>query len=208
MTKTNSKTTQLVILGLMTGILMLMAYTPLGYLKVGPLAITFNMIPVAICAITLGPVGGGIAGAVFGLTSFMQAIGIGGGGGMGVILFEINPFFSAILCFIPRILDGILTGFIFRGIRKWQNTCVSCAVTGFFAALLNTIFFMTALVALYGNTEYLQEMMGGKNVLLFICTFVGINAIFEMISSTMLTAAVGTALHKARVVPAGNRVKA
>ena len=71
-------TTQLTILGLMTAILLLMSYTPLGYLNIGPLAITFNVIPVAIAAITCGPVGGLIVGSVFGLTSFGQCIGIGG----------------------------------------------------------------------------------------------------------------------------------
>ena len=76
--KTQTKTTQLTILGLMTAVLLLMAYTPLGYLNIGPLAITFNVIPVAICAITLGPAGGAAAGAVFGLTSFLQCIGVGG----------------------------------------------------------------------------------------------------------------------------------
>ena len=50
---TTNNTSKLVILGLMTGILLLMAYTPLGYLNIGPLAITFNVIPVAIAAITL-----------------------------------------------------------------------------------------------------------------------------------------------------------
>ena len=56
-------TSQLTILGLMAGILFLMAYTPLGYLNIGPLAVTFNVIPVAVCAIVLGPTGGAIAGS-------------------------------------------------------------------------------------------------------------------------------------------------
>lgn len=196
-----SKTTQLAILGLMTGVLLLMAYTPLGYLNIGPLAITFNVIPVAICAITLGPVGGAIAGAVFGLTSFLQCIGVGGTSPMGAVLFDINPFFAFIQRFIPRVLDGLLLGYIFRGMRKRKNTYVACAVTGFCSAFLNTLFFMTALILLYGNTEYVQGLMGGKNVIVFVCTFVGINAVFEMISSTILTGAVGAALVKARVVP-------
>lgn len=85
--KTQTKTTQLTILGLMTAVLLLMAYTPLGYLNIGPLAITFNVIPVAICAITLGPAGGAAAGAVFGLTSFLQCIGVGGTSAMGAVLF-------------------------------------------------------------------------------------------------------------------------
>lgn len=199
--KTNTKTMQLVTLGLMTGILLLMAYTPLGYLNIGPLAITFNMIPVAVCAIVLGPAGGAAAGAVFGLTSFLQCVGIGGTSSMGVILFEINPFLAFVQRFIPRVLDGLIIAYIFRAARKWTNTYAACAVTGFFAAFLNTVFFMTALVVLYGNTEYVQSLMGGKNVIWFICTFVGVNAVFEMVASTILTAAVGSALHKAKVIP-------
>ena len=63
--KTKVKTTQITTLGLMMAILLLMAYTPLGYLNIGPLAITFNVIPVAISAIALGPAGGAAAGSIF-----------------------------------------------------------------------------------------------------------------------------------------------
>ena len=73
-----SKTMRLTLMGLFAAVLLLMAYTPLGYLNIGPLAITLNVIPVALAAITLGPVGGAAMGAVFGLTSFLQCIGVGG----------------------------------------------------------------------------------------------------------------------------------
>ncbi len=195
-------TSQLVILGLMTAILLLMAYTPLGYLNIGPLAITFNVIPVAVAAITLGPVGGAITGAVFGMTSFLQCIGIGGTSAMGAILFGINPFLAFVQRFVPRLLDGFLLGYIFRAARKFTHTPVACMITGFCSAFLNTAFFMTALVLLFGNTSYMQDLMGGKNIIAFICGFVGINAVFEMIASTIITGAVGMALYKAHFVPA------
>ena len=200
MTKQN-KTKQLTMLGLMVAVLLLMAYTPLGYLNIGPLAITFNMIPVAICAITMGPMGGAIAGAVFGITSFLQCIGVGGISAMGAILFDISPFLAFVQRFVPRCLDGFLLGYIFQAVRRWKNVPLACCVTGFFAAFLNTLFFMVALIGLFGNTQYVQELMGGKNVILFVCSFVGINAVFEMLSSTIITGAVGTALHKARFIP-------
>lgn len=200
--KTKFSVPQLVILGLMTAILLLMAYTPLGYLNIGPLAITFNVIPVAVCAITLGPVGGAIAGGVFGLTSFLQCIGVGGTSAMGVILFGINPFFAFIQRFIPRVLDGFLLGYIFRIVRRFSNVSLACMVTGFCSAFLNTVFFMSALILLFGRTEYMQGLIGGKNVILFVCGFVGINAVFEMLASTVITGAVGLALYKARFVPA------
>ena len=206
--KSNKFTTsQLTILGLMSGILFLMAYTPLGYLNIGPLAVTFNVIPVAICAVVLGPTGGAVAGAVFGLTSFLQAMGIGGTSALGAALFQINPFLSAVQCFVPRILDGLLIGFIYRGMRKKTNVYASCAVTGFFSAFLNTLFFMTALVVMFGNTEVIQNLMGGRNVIIGCCMMVGVNAISEMVSSTIITAAVGTALSKADLIPASQIAK-
>ena len=206
--KSNKFTTsQLTILGLMSGILFLMAYTPLGYLNIGPLAVTFNVIPVAICAVVLGPTGGAVAGAVFGLTSFLQAMGIGGTSALGAALFQINPFLSAVQCFVPRILDGLLIGFIYRGMRKKTNVYASCAVTGFFSAFLNTLFFMTALVVMFGNTEVIQNLMGGRNVIIGCCMMVGVNAISEMISSTIITAAVGTALSKTHLIPASQIAK-
>ena len=67
-------TREMVASAMLMAILLIMSFTPLGYLNVGPLAISFNMIPVAIGAITLGPLGGLILGAVFGLTSFLQCI--------------------------------------------------------------------------------------------------------------------------------------
>ena len=189
-----------VVLGLLTAILLLMAYTPLGYLNIGPLAITFNVIPVAIAAIALGPLGGAIAGGVFGLTSFLQCIGVGGTSAMGAVLFGINPVLAFIQRFIPRLLDGFLLGYIYRFMRKRQKVYVASAVTGFFSAFLNTLFFMSSLILLFGNTEYVQGLIGGSNVILFGCTFVGINAVFEMISSTILTALIATALSKANLI--------
>lgn len=43
--------------------------------------------------------------------------------------------------------------------------------------------------------------MGGKNVIVFICTFVGVNAVCEMLSATVVTGAVRAALYKARLLP-------
>ena len=198
--KTSTKTRQLTVLGLLTGILLLMAYTPLGYLNIGPLAISFNVIPVALAAITLGPAGGAAAGAVFGLTSFLQCIGVGGVSSMGVVLFGINPVLAFIQRFVPRLLDGLLLGYIFRGMKKATNARLGCFITGFFSAFLNTLFFMTALVVLFGNTEYMQGLIGGKNIILLVCGFVGINAVCEMVSSTIITGAVGFALLKAGLI--------
>lgn len=198
-------TKQLVLLGLLAALMLVFSFTPIGSIPIGPLVITLNIIPVALAAVALGPVGGATMGAFFGILSFLQCIGIGIPSGMGAILFEINPFLAFVQRFIPRLLDGLLLGYIFRGVRKISNTYVSCLVTGFCSAFLNTVFFMTALILLYGNTEYIQGLMDGKNVIVFICSFVGINAVCEMVSSTIITGAVGAALYKSRLIPSVNK---
>lgn len=198
--KKNIKPKELTLMGLLTAILLMMSFTPLGYLNIGPLAITFNMIPVAVAAIALGPKGGAVMGAIFGLTSFLQCLGIGGTSAMGVILFEINPFLTFVQRFVPRLLMGLLTGFIYKGVKKICGGTVAGFAAGFSAAFLNTALFMSALVIFFGNTEYIRELMGGKNAIVFICTFVGINAVFEMISSTALTGILTKTLEKARLI--------
>ena len=196
--KKGFKPRELTLLGLMTALLLVMSYTPLGYLNIGPLAITFNMIPVAICAIALGPWGGMITGAVFGITSFLQCLGIGGISAMGVTLFEINPVLAFLQRFLPRVLFGVLTGFIHTGVKKWLGSSIAGFVAGFSAAFLNTALFMLTLVLFFGNSDYIQGLMGGKNVILFICSFVGVNAVFEILVSTIVTGALNKALEKAR----------
>lgn len=189
-------TREMVSTAMLCAILLVMSFTPLGYLNIGPLAISFNMIPVAIGAIALGPVGGMILGGVFGITSFLQCLGIGGTSAMGVILFEINPFLAFVQRFVPRLLAGLLSGFVFKGVKKLINPTVACFATGFSAALLNTALFMSSLVLLFGNTEYVQGLIGGRNVILFIFAFVGINAVVEMIACSLIVGVVGKVLAK------------
>lgn len=198
--KTKFDTKQLVLMGLLAAVLIIFSFTPVGSIPIGPLVITLNVIPVALAAIALGPVGGAAMGAIFGILSFLQCFGIGIPSGMGAILVEINPFLAFVQRFIPRVLDGFLLGFIFKGASKLTNSYIGCLVTGFFSAFLNTAFFMTALVVLFGSTEYVRELMGGKNIIVFICTFVGVNAVFEMLASTVVTGAVGSALYKAKLL--------
>ena len=197
----DNKTRSLVIMSLMTAILIIFSFTPIGTIPIGPLSITMNIIPVAIAAIALGPKGGLAMGSVFGILSFLQCIGIGIPSGMGAMLFSINPFLAFIQRFVPRALDGLIVGWLFNFCAKKIGPSTSVFIAGFASAFLNTLFFMTALVVLFGNTQYVQDLMAGRNVLLFIVAFVGINAVVEMIASTLITGVVGVALYKGKILP-------
>lgn len=191
----------LAILGLMTALLILFSFTPIGTIPIGPLSITLNVIPIAMAAIALGPVGGLAMGCVFGLLSFLQCIGVGVPSGMGAILFSIDPFLAFIQRFIPRALDGFLVGVLFRLFEKKPGARPACFLAGFFSAFLNTAFFMSALVLLFGNTDYVQGLMKGRSFLVFVCAFVGINAVVEMVVCTLISGFVGVALYHAKILP-------
>ena len=192
-------TRRMVLLAMLSGILLVMSFTPLGYLNIGPLAISLNMIPVAIGAVALGPGGGAFLGAVFGITSCLQCVGIGGTSAMGVALFEVSPVLTIIQRFVPRVLAGCLTGMIYGGLRKLHFK-LAPYVAGFCAALLNTVLFMTALVLLFYNAEYLQNLIAGRNILVFIISFVGINALVELLAATVAVGAVCKALEKLKLI--------
>lgn len=196
--KINTK--QLVLLGLLMAIVVIFCVTPIGSIPIGPLVITLNVIPIAIAAVTMGPVGGLIIGTFFGLFSFLQCFGIGVPSGMGAILVDINPFFAFVQRVIPRALDGLLVGFISRFLSKRIHSTIAYSITGFSTAFLNTAFFMSALVLLFGNTDYVQELMAGKSFIPFVVSFVGINAVCEMVVCTIITGAIGTALKSAKLI--------
>lgn len=197
-------TKQLVTLGLLAAIVLVMSTTPLGTLPIGPLSITLNMIPIAIAAIAVGPVGGCIIGAVFGMFSFLQAIGIGVPSGMGMLTFSISPFLTFVQRVVSRALVGFLLGLIYQGTRKLINSVVGFFVTGFFAAILNFIFFMGLLVLCFGSNADIANYWAGKTVMAYlIATFMS-NTIFEILVTTILTGLVSLGLYKAKLLNTQN----
>lgn len=111
----SSRTQQMVQLAILVAIMLIFAYTPLGYLKVGAIEITFMVLPVAIGAILLGPICGAILGGLFGLTSFIQCFGASP---FGALLLSLNPITTFITCMVPRILCGWLSGLIFQALLR------------------------------------------------------------------------------------------
>ena len=201
MTRTNRKTqiARLTLMGMLVAVLVVLSLVNIP--QPAGLSITFNMIPVAIAAIAMGVPGGAIIGGAFGIISFLQCFGILGFSGMGAALVTASPVLMLIQRFVSRVLVGVLCGLIYRALEKRKMPeYVRCAITGFSAAFLNTLFFMSLLVLLFGQTEYLQGLMAGKSVMAFIIASVGINAVVEMIVAALVTGAVGTALRRARLI--------
>lgn len=191
-------TQELTAKGLLTGVLLVMSFTPLGYFHTLGLDISLMMIPVAIGAMLMGPNTGLWLGFVFGATSFQQAL-------MGTSMFSatllnINPIGTFILCIPTRMLMGYLTGVCFRWISKMDKTKTVCYFAGgFLAAFLNTILFMSVLLLFFWNTPFIQEVnatFGNLNPFLFVFAFVGINGLLEMPASCVVGGMVSKVLAK------------
>ena len=188
------------VLGVLTGLTVLMAFTPVGYLRVGAVSISFLMIPVAVGALAKGPWAGALLGTVFGITSFAQCFGMDP---FGTFLANTNIVYTFIMCVVCRALAGFLAGVVFKIISKFvKNAPVRSSVTGLCAALFNTILFVGALILLFGkgtvaDATGIDPTIG---VIALFATIVGFNAIFEAIAAFIITGAVGTALFKAKLI--------
>ena len=143
-----------------------------------------------------------IIGGAFGLISFLQCFGILGVSAMGAALVNISPVLSFIQRFVTRLLVGLLTALVYKLIKDHMKPAISGAITGFCAAFFNTVLFMSALILLFGHTDYMQNSMAGRGFLAYIVASVGINAVVEMIVAAVLTSAVSVALKKAGLIRA------
>lgn len=164
---------------LLSAVIIVMAFTPLGYLKTAGVEITFIMIPVVIGAATIGPSAGAFLGGVFGVTSFMQCFGMSP---FGTTLMGINPVLTFIVCIVTRILAGFIAGLLFKAISKIGKEKLGATVASLAGPLLNTFFFMLSIVLFFSKTDYIigiMDALGAKNIIHFVALFVGVQGLIE-----------------------------
>lgn len=179
---------------MLAAIVVLMAFTPVGYLQIGLVKMTFIMIPVAVGAVTLGEKSGAFLGLVFGITSFVQCFGLDI---FGTTLMSINPIYTFIMCIVPRVAMGYLCGLIYKGLAKFKKG-IAVVVASLSAPVINTVLFMTALMIFFGNSDYIMSMRAGtENLWAFLIAFVGLNGVMEIVTTTVIAPPVALAVEKA-----------
>lgn len=168
-------------LGMFIGVILLMKLTGLSSIPVGPLVMTFTMIPIAVGAMLLGPLAGTILGAFYGLLSLYDAIT--GKSLMTAAFFAVSPFMTVLLCIGTRALVGYLTGLLFRVFQKIDRHRIwSYFAGGLLAPMLNTICFMGFIVLFFYHTEFVQNLAakkGAVNPLMFVVLVVGVQGLIE-----------------------------
>ncbi len=190
-------TVYLVEMALLVAIILILAFTPVGYIRTLGLEITLIVVPVAVGAVTLGPKVGAVLGGIFGITSYIQCFGMSP---FGAMLLSINPLFTFLVCVPTRILMGWLTGLFYQAFLKWGSLKrISLPLANLCCPLLNTLFFMGTLTVFFYQSDYVQGIaasLGAKNPLVFILLFVGVNGLVEAAACFVVGSAVSQALKK------------
>ncbi len=122
----NEKTYELVLTALFTAIIVIMAFTPLGYIPLVVINATIIHIPVILGALFLGPKKGAFLGFIFGLTSFINntfkaatASAFVFSPVLAANIVGVSGIFKSLyICFVPRILVGVIPYFVYIGIRS------------------------------------------------------------------------------------------
>ena len=120
-------TRQIVVAGIIGGIALFLGFTRLGFIPV-PIPLIGNAtimhIPAIVGGVLEGPIVGMLAGAIFGIFSFLQAD---------------NPvFLNPIVAIVPRLLIGVVAWAVFVGLKRW-SVDLAAAAAGLLGSFANTV---------------------------------------------------------------------
>ncbi|NLL71539.1 MAG: ECF transporter S component [Epulopiscium sp.] len=189
--KNNASTRKLVLMGLMIGISIILASTPLGLIPTPIVSATILHVPTIIMALLEGPIAGMGVGLAVGLATLVRALT----SPTGVLdpLF-INPFVSV----FPRVLIGLSAYYgsvlgqkLFpkASFRETMGIIVGSAL----GSLTNTVGVLGMLALIYGSR--VKELTGTKAITLLF-TVAGTNGVMEIIVASILSVVIVKALHK------------
>lgn len=185
----NPKVIEFTMTAFLATLIILMTFTPIGYIPIGPLKLTLLTLPVAVGSIVLGWRAGLILGGVFGISSFITCFGMDA---LGATLWQVNPFLTTVMCIVPRLFCGLLPALLFKLISK-GGTCrlwVAIPICGAAVAVTNTVLFLFTMWLCFSST--LLELVGTNNLLTIFGLFAGTNGLIEIAVNIV----VGTAICK------------
>lgn len=183
-----NKTRKLAVTGMLGAITVMLVFTPLGLIPLGPFNATTLHIPVIIGAIMEGPIVGASIGLIFGVTSLIKHLTAP----IPISFIFWNPIISV----IPRILIGIISYYFYRSIIKViKNDKASYFLTGIVGTFVNTFFVLGFAYIIYAKdlVEKFSLPGGAGPFLLGIATA---NGVPEMLLSAIITTSVVAALKK------------
>lgn len=192
----NPKVSRLVRMAVLVAVIFLLAFTPLGYLVIGPIAATTIQMPVIIGAILMGPAAGAVLGAFFGLSGIVKVLTMPGADAFATAVMSYNFFGYLFIALVPRVLMGWLTGLLGNALKNRTKDMVAYGVTGFVGSLLNTVFYLGALWLMAAQviaSAYATDLSGVGAIVMTTAVTAGLP---EAVVSCVVVTAVCKALSK------------
>ena len=159
----------------------------------GMVSITLTLIPVVVGGILLGKSRGAILGFAFGAIVLINCIAALDPGGN--ILWNANPFFTAIICFVKGTAAGFVPAWLYELIcGKGENAgdgkkFAATVVAALTAPIVNTGLFVAGMFLLFKDTLY--AWAGGTNVVTYVLLgLAGINFLVEFLINIILSPAI------------------
>ncbi|MCI7595792.1 MAG: ECF transporter S component [Lachnospiraceae bacterium] len=192
----------MVTVALMMAVVILLANTPLGLIQLPIIKATTIHIPVIVGAVVLGPLAGGILGAVFGICSMINNTL-----SPALLSFAFSPFLSttgipgaikalwiSIGC---RILLGVAAGWLWIGLKRLRtNQNIALAAVGFVGSMFHTIIVMGSIYVLLAAQYAQAREVAESAVFGLIMGTVAASGVPEAIAAAILVFALGKVLLK------------
>ena len=191
--RASEKTRRLTGLALLTAIVAVLQVVA-TFIKFGPFPITLALAPIIIGAALFGPKAGAYLGGVFGFVVLLACI-MGWDPG-GSVLWNANPFLTAVICLGKGILAGLCAGAVYRALSK--KPLLGSIVAGIVSPVVNTGLFCLCLTLLFH--DILVAWAGGTEVFYYIIfVLTGVNFLVELavnlVLSTVIVRVVGARKH-------------
>jgi uncharacterized membrane protein len=180
-------TKQLAVVGMLSGVSMVLGMTPLGFIPLPFMNATIMHVPVIIGAILQGPIVGALVGLIFGIFSMIRAFS---NPSLTAFLF-MNP----IIAILPRILIGIGSYYVYR-IIKLRTVNIRIGIAAVAGSLINTVGVLGLGYLLYGDKLAEVMKISKTAVGITFLTTASTNGVAEAIISALITIPVIMALKK------------
>ncbi len=203
--KTRDPIRKMTLTALFAAIIVLLNFTPIGYIQLPLIKATIIHVPVIIGSILLGPKIGAGLGFVFGLTSlynntfsptllsfaFSPAIPVPGTGG--------GSWTALIVAFVPRILVGVFPYYaekLLDRLLKGKGKMLSLGLSGIIGSMTNTILVMNLIYFLFRDAYGRAYNVAVDAVYKTVLTIIFTNGIPEAVIAAVISATVCRALQK------------
>lgn len=193
-TNTSQRTRKLVLLAFLAALVVILQLFCQFVLQANRLPISLVLLPIAIGGMLLGAGAGAFLGAVFGVVVFVCSIT--GLDSTGLILCEINPFTTAVVCIGKGLFAGLLSSLAYKLCGGEKKGRLSAFAASAFTPIVNTGLFIIGLLLFFKDT--LNSWAGGTNLITYVfITLVGVNFIIEFLINVIITPLIMPSISKA-----------